>query len=94
MTRLADLPHVELGTILRLAAGEWSGGLVPSAMDVVIRVSKIHIDQAPENPSGVWVSGHMVECAWASVEDHAPCTTVYAFLEPLAREVIGRGGGN
>lgn len=82
MTAPTDLAHVEPGTVLRLAEGEWSGGYAPAVMPIVLRVARVHTDRPPETPPGLWVSGHMVECTWGSVEEHDPCTQVYVYLDP------------
>ncbi|WP_326561896.1 hypothetical protein [Micromonospora sp. NBC_01796] len=79
-------PDIAAGTVLRLAAGEWSNGTgLPAETHLVIRVSRLHTDRAPEDAPGVWVTGHLLECEWPTSDCTSPCSHAYVYWEPLAR---------
>lgn len=79
------LPGVDVGTVLRLAKGEWSAGdQVPAETHAVIRVAHIHIKM--EGAGGVWVSGHELPCEYPGSECTTPCRRVYVFTDVFVRE--------
>jgi hypothetical protein len=86
MTAVRDLPEVFPETVLHLRPGEWSGGrdgrpVIPSD----IRVLKVHTDRAPADATEVWVTGHLLECGWESVEPHPPCCEVLVDAAAILR---------
>lgn len=83
MTTVGDLPEVLPDTVLHLRQGEWSGG--PDEFAGCMTVMRVHTDGAEASATRVWVSGHLPECGWSSVEPHPPCCEVRVRASAILR---------
>ncbi|RKR92228.1 hypothetical protein BDK92_6664 [Micromonospora pisi] len=88
MTTPTGLPHVPVGTVLRLMPGEWSHcrGFLPGAVVNVV-VSRVHLDRVHVRSDEVWVTGHAPECEWESSDCRVPCLELLVRLAAITRQV-------
>jgi hypothetical protein len=88
VTRQPARPVVPAGTILRLAAQEWSFSVaVPPGYPLAVVVVRIRYELADQHPDALWVIGHRPECAYPSVEQHQPCLELLVKVAALIRAV-------
>jgi hypothetical protein len=89
-TRIGEpmkIPEVPEDSLLALRPGEW--GVRPGILetDRWTDIRTVRIYQARQAP-GFIVVGHMVECAWPSIEPHPPCYEIYLTTDGLARAAV------
>ncbi|WP_341716549.1 hypothetical protein QQG74_21455 [Micromonospora sp. FIMYZ51] len=79
------VPDLAVGTVLRLAANDWSYGrdLTPGTA-VAVAVAALR-DLPNRSEEWIWVLGHRPECDYPHVERHPPCMEVRARLSALHR---------
>lgn len=77
-------PEVPAGTLLQLAAADWTDGpddLTPGAQVAVV-VSAVRL--APASAGWTWVVGHRPQCGYATADEHLPCLELRVRTTALA----------
>lgn len=89
MTGPLELParplEVPAGTLLQLAAGDWTPGRgdLTAGTDVAVVLSALCTN--PADNGWLWVIGHRPQCAYAAAEEHLPCVELRVRLDVLFR---------
>ncbi|MGX7669300.1 hypothetical protein [Plantactinospora sp. DSM 117369] len=89
----AEIPDPPVGTLLRLAPGEWSHcATARLGTYLEMTLSRIHRNAIHEDEAGIWVwlVGHEhPACTWAHVDPHPPCLQVMVRVDALTRQQAG-----